>query len=181
MKKIFRGYSRKRIILMISLFILAVAVVILICAFTSQNTVTSNMLSRRVSKAIENFAANFFTVNHEAVFWRKTLNLIVRKLAHFTEYMILGIFVCAFVNVLLNKFDCLRAAKYTLIGCTALAITDEFRQWFVPGRTPRLTDILIDMTGAALGIALTTVVYIAIWKMNHPLAELSFRSGSKQV
>jgi VanZ family protein len=32
------------------------------------------------------------------------------------------------------------------------AATDEFHQSFTPGRTPRVTDVMIDAAGAAMGM-----------------------------
>jgi VanZ family protein len=179
MDKFFKGFSRRRIILIISLFILAIIVVILICSFTSQNTTVSNATSKKIAKVIEDFASNFFPVNHEAVFWRKTLNLIVRKIAHFTEYMVLGIFVFALIGITLNSYR--RSVKFTFAGCTLLAMTDEFRQLFVAGRTARLSDVLIDITGAALGITIAIIFSIVIWKIINPTVESRFKSNSKKV
>jgi len=35
------------------------------------------------------------------------------------------------------------------------AITDEFHQYFVPGRSAEIRDVLIDSSGAFIGILLT--------------------------
>ena len=37
--------------------------------------------------------------------------------------------------------------------CLLYAISDEFHQTFTPGRTPSVIDVLIDTTGAAIGLA----------------------------
>ncbi len=170
----FKDFSRQRIILIITLFILAITVVIFICSFTSQNTTVSNALSKHIARGIENFAANFFVINHEAIFWRKTLNLIIRKIAHFTEYMVLGVFVFALMSLTLDKYK--RSALIAFAGCSVLALMDEFRQRFVPGRTSRLSDVGIDMFGAALGITLTIAIFTAIWKVHDTKAESRFKS-----
>jgi len=36
--------------------------------------------------------------------------------------------------------------------CFAYAVSDEFHQYFVPGRGPRWGDVMLDSFGAALGI-----------------------------
>lgn len=47
----------------------------------------------------------------------------------------------------------LRKAALVAWGCAALyAATDEFHQLFVPGRAGLFTDVLIDATGAAIGL-----------------------------
>jgi VanZ family protein len=173
MESFSKGYSRRRIILIIFLSIFVVAEIILICSFTSQNTTVSNAQSKEIVKAIENSTENYIAIKHEATFWRETLNLIVRKMAHFLEYTVLGIFVCALINVTINKH--VRSAVITFAGCTVLALIDEFRQSFVPGRTARLTDVGIDIFGAVMGITLTTIFFVVIWKINNPKADSRFK------
>ena len=86
------------------------------------------------------------------------LSLIVRKTAHFTEYMILGISLA--VNVMnwrkskgayLSAFALWRTAW--LIG-TIYAVTDEIHQYFVPERACAVTDMLIDSAGVAVGVSI---------------------------
>lgn len=92
----------------------------------------------------------------------QVLSIFVRKAAHFTEFLILGI--CLSVNM-----NDLRAKKIAageisahdsarmywlaawLIG-TAYAMTDEFHQLFVPDRAGSLTDVCIDSAGVAAGV-----------------------------
>lgn len=78
------------------------------------------------------------------------LNKIVRKSAHASIYFVLSIFVMNFIFIVKkeNKF------KYYLVGifiCFLYACTDEFHQLYVPGRTGRFTDALIDTLGASMG------------------------------
>ncbi len=90
------------------------------------------------------------------------LSMFIRKAAHFSIYAILGIAVFMCVGVL---FDCIgnkkRAASAEAV-CMFYAITDEVHQLFVPGRSGKATDVLIDSAGAAVGIALMcALVYVA--------------------
>ena len=39
-----------------------------------------------------------------------------------------------------------------LLGCALFAATDEFHQTFVKSRTPSVRDVLLDVTGALLGL-----------------------------
>lgn len=75
---------------------------------------------------------------------------IVRKSAHFTFYMLLGIFT------FLTLYEFTYALGFSLllgqIVTMILAGIDEYHQSFVPGRSMELTDVLIDGTGALLGI-----------------------------
>ncbi|WDC84212.1 VanZ family protein [Caloramator sp. mosi_1] len=45
--------------------------------------------------------------------------------------------------------------------CFVYAASDEFHQYFVPGRGPRVKDVLIDSLGAIVGIGL---IKIFNWK-----------------
>ena len=83
--------------------------------------------------------------------------LIVRKTAHFLEYLILGILV---INVLkdhlkINK----KTLLYALLFCVVYAISDEIHQLFSAERTCRILDVFIDSLGASLGIFVYLVIY----------------------
>ena len=73
----------------------------------------------------------------------------VRKLAHFTEYLILSVLLYRALRA--GRRWNLRAAglAFTLAGIYAMS--DELHQWFVPGRTAAASDCLIDMSGAVAG------------------------------
>ena len=70
----------------------------------------------------------------------------VRKCAHATEYAILGVLLCKRLSMEKWGAALLFAALY--------AVTDEVHQYFVPGRSCQITDMLIDTAGAAAGILL---------------------------
>lgn len=78
--------------------------------------------------------------------------LTIRKLAHFTEYFMLGI--CLYL-----AFYFFKTRKiFILIPCAVcliVPIIDENIQLTSDGRTFAVTDMLIDMGGAACGMAIT--------------------------
>jgi hypothetical protein len=84
--------------------------------------------------------------------------LAMRKLAHLTEYAVLGILVWrawlqrpAFRPAVAWPWP---AASIPLAICVGYALLDEFHQSFVPSRGASLGDVLIDSAGAAIGLAL---------------------------
>ncbi len=83
-----------------------------------------------------------------------TFSTLVRKGAHLFEFALLS----ALSYLTLRTCQRPRStALQALIawGFAALyAMTDEVHQLFVPGRAGRLTDVLIDSTGALLGVAI---------------------------
>jgi len=79
----------------------------------------------------------------------QSIDHAVRKTAHATEYAILGILA-------LGVFcDLKKRAMWAFMTAALYAVTDEIHQLFVPGRSGKMTDVLIDSGGALLGILLT--------------------------
>ena len=75
------------------------------------------------------------------------LHHLIRKGAHFTAYLLLGVLV---INALGLPYG--KKVVLALILCILYAISDEVHQLFIPGRSGELRDVIIDSTGAATGI-----------------------------
>lgn len=80
------------------------------------------------------------------------LSLIIRKLAHFIEYFILGILVINFIT----RYD--KKIIIAILLCIIYATSDEIHQIFVPGRSCQITDIMIDSLGSIMGIYLCKLI-----------------------
>lgn len=102
-----------------------------------------------------NIVINIMYSIYKALFRNNAISLEVfanyvfaptRKLAHLTEYAILGMLF--YININNNKI------KYSLILSILFSISDEIHQYFVPGRFCSVTDVLIDTCGIVLGIFL---------------------------
>lgn len=95
---------------------------------------------------------------------------LMRKSAHFIAYLILGFLVSHAMKNEASAATALKRRGASLLLCVVYAISDEFHQVFVPGRGPLLKDVLIDGSGAALGIMLYVGVREAWirWKNNKP-------------
>jgi len=76
-------------------------------------------------------------------------HFIVRKGAHFTAYLILGLLLAHAV-----KPDDRKSYYSVLLLCVLYAMSDEFHQTFISGRSGELRDVLIDSTGSLTGILL---------------------------
>jgi VanZ family protein len=80
-----------------------------------------------------------------------TTHALIRKAAHFTEYLILGV-------LLIRGYEPARAdasaGTRALVLGAAFACSDEYHQTFVPSRTPAVHDVAVDVCGLATGIAL---------------------------
>ena len=73
-----------------------------------------------------------------------TWDLVLRKLAHTTEYAILGLLLLRATGRMSIAF----------VLATLYAVTDELHQSFVAGRHASPLDVAIDAAGVALGLAL---------------------------
>lgn len=101
--------------------------------------------SANQSNFIVNIIANIFNINNIIL-----LSLIIRKLAHFTEYLILGILV---INMF-TKNNAKKSCLLSILLCIIYATSDEIHQIFTPGRACQIKDILIDSVGSITGIYL---------------------------
>ena len=72
----------------------------------------------------------------------------VRKMAHFTIYLVLGILVF----LMLKEYNIKNTIIVSLLICMIYALTDEIHQLFIVGRSGNLIDCLIDTLGSIIGI-----------------------------
>ena len=89
-----------------------------------------------------------------------TLNRIVRKLAHLTEFTILG----SVLYTILRRYITYGTVIKTIGIGILIASLDEFIQLFSPGRSSQLSDVLIDTIGVLSGIILVKLVYYIGYK-----------------
>lgn len=134
----------KRVIFMI---LIIINCVVIFC-FSSQNSdkssETSGVVVEKVVDTISNVNKN---VEKDSI--RDTITFIVRKMAHFSIYTLLGIWLMNEANT----FEISKKRKIVLcvlFGCL-YAISDEFHQSFVSGRSQEVRDIFIDTCGVLFG------------------------------
>ena len=90
----------------------------------------------------------------------------VRKVAHFSIYMLLGF---CMINALEQSFKTKRALNIILsIGvCFLYAISDEIHQNFSAGRGPDFVDVIVDVCGSIIGTTLFLLFFIFYNKFTH--------------
>ena len=88
------------------------------------------------------------------------LDYIVRKNAHGFLYMVLAILVSNALFYYNKKGR--DAIIYIAFISLFYAVTDEFHQSFVPGRTSLVSDVLVDFAGALIGLVIFYFVYYKI-------------------
>ena len=84
------------------------------------------------------------------------VNYIIRKSAHFTEYFILALLTISLLKEYTKKE--ILIITYSIIFCFLYAYLDEFHQSFVPGRTSKFTDVLIDTSGSVISSTLYIII-----------------------
>lgn len=122
--------------------LLIVIWLLVIFLFSNQDGSTSTSLTNGI---LEKY---LFFVDSDIFF------MIIRKMAHITEYFILGILILNFIN----EFKIDKKIVVSILICFILASFDEFHQLFIPDRTGRLLDVFIDMIGASLGILILSLI-----------------------
>lgn len=137
--------------------ILLICTLFIIFGFSSQNGTQSKGISTRVTEYILQFSSKYQEADtKEKAQIQNRTNAIIRKVAHFSIYTLLGLFMMGIMTRTKLK-DKWRA--YITIGFGILyAVLDEFHQSFSPGRTPKVTDVYIDTLGVILGILLVLLI-----------------------
>lgn len=132
-------------IVRIILFILIVAWALLVFYLSSQTGGESSGLSR--------FIAELFTKDEKLL---ETIEMYVRKFAHFSEYAFGGMLFL----LLFNTYEWTNKRK--IITSISLgiwyAITDEVHQLMVNGRNGSIIDVYIDSLGVATGVFITLLI-----------------------
>ena len=85
-----------------------------------------------------------------------TLHPIIRKLAHFCFFGVEG-FLLGLAS--LNTFRAGLSVGMSVVACAAMAALNEYRQMFAKGRSCEVRDMLIDFSGAVLGIVFAALVF----------------------
>ena len=138
--------------------ILTIITCIIIFIFSSQNGEKSGLTSRGfVRKIVEitGITNNLNEEEKEEVI--ENCQFVVRKLAHFSIYAILGINILGFVNTYKN-FKFKSQIEITLFSGFLYAVSDEFHQMFSGGRTASPQDVCIDTLGVLFGIGIFLLI-----------------------
>ena len=143
---------------MIILTIIIILWMAFIFSMSAKNSTQSSSISGGFTyKILSMFFAQFRSIDkttQDSIV--EGLQFVVRKGAHFTAYAILGGLCFADLRVL-DKFKLKINFIIALVMSALYAASDELHQYFVPGRSCEIRDVMIDSLGALTGI---TVVII---------------------
>ena len=132
--------------------ILCTLMLCLALAFIWGNSLRTGEQSGAMSGRIMAWVNTFLRLNESGA---QTLHLVIRKMAHFTEFACLGTLLTWLFGMMGEKKGHL-VCMPLLCGLLA-ACVDETIQVFVPDRGPALMDVWIDTAGVAAGITLLLI------------------------
>lgn len=124
-------------------WILVVLWMIVIFIFSNETSTMSNEKSRFFIYLIQTLGLDL------NAFFGNLSNFMVRKASHFLEYFILAILL---FNIIKGKFEIKKVFIISIVIVVLYACTDEIHQIFIPGRTARIKDIVIDTVGGSIGL-----------------------------
>lgn len=138
------------------------AITILLNTFIFHNSLqdiaSSNAQSGKIEKIVEPIVEMIAGPPHEV-----DVYYLVRKAAHFIEFYLLGVASCAFVMLLRCLYN-KHWLAYDWFYVLFVAVIDEYIQSFT-GRTSSVGDILLDFSGAFVGILTAYVLIMIVSKM----------------
>ena len=151
--------TRRKAAALLSL-LAVIAAATLIFFFSSQEGQESSRLSGRVTRFVLSVVMPGFNdlSTAEQLAEVQRWGLAIRKLAHFSEYALLGALL---VNYLRFPEHGKKVRVLTLIAWAVAAVyacTDEAHQLFVSQRAGAVTDVLIDAAGAFTGALLASII-----------------------
>lgn len=135
--------------------ILALVWMCVIFSFSAQTKEESSAVSESLSYRMVSSTGHFFHWNLDEEQLKEiadTIEYFVRKGAHMTEYAVLSVLI--FIWLGLWEMILFRKCTIAFLASAVYAASDEFHQLFVAGRSGRVSDVLIDSSGALLGVLL---------------------------
>ena len=157
-------------ILRIILLLLILGTCVTIFIFSNEDSEKSGSTSKKITEMITKRLGNIKKFenynNQEAV---DTIEVFIRKLAHFSIYSLLGLLIMLLFSTYNFKEN--KMLLYTLLIGLIYAITDEFHQSFIPGRSAQISDVLLDSAGVLFGSLIVLLVIKNIHNKNNKAFE----------
>ena len=141
--------------------VLALLWMCVIFAFSAQKKEDSSAVSEAFSYRVISTSNTFFHLNIDEEELQRIAGIMessIRKAAHMTEFGILSVLIYIWLEK--RQLKEMNRACLAVFLAMLYAVSDELHQLFVPGRAGMLRDVLIDSTGAFLGV----VVFIGVKK-----------------
>lgn len=159
----------KKNIIRIILLILLITTFNIIFGFSGQNGEESSGVSRKVTQFIvENI---LHSPQESKIQMIEQMEGIVRKLAHFSIYTVVGILLMGLLST--YNIEEMKRIYISIVIGTVYATSDEIHQFFIPGRAAKFTDVMIDIMGVILGITIVLLFLKILVKNKHKKCQKS--------
>lgn len=148
--------NKKSYLLAIIFLVLIIAWTAFIFSMSLQTASESSAVSRGLLKKMLTYIQGVLWFDIEF----QTLHNLFRKLAHFTEFFILGILSVSFIKSVKSR------PIYSLIYCLSAACTDETIQYFTgEGRSAQISDVMLDFSGSFLAVLIFYIIWYIIYRI----------------
>ena len=155
------------------LIVLLLCTFYIIFGFSSQDGEESGGISKRITDFILEKSAKYNSLEmSEKEQVNKRTERIIRKIAHFSIYTLVGFLLMALFSTYENIKRKYQIYISTIIGIL-YAISDEIHQSFTPGRGPKITDVFIDSLGVLFGITVILLILEIINRKNKKCHKMS--------
>ena len=150
------GWQRTWVRLLTTVLTLGVMVMIFLFSTepAEQSNQTSGVISDRVVEILHPEYRTASPERRQAIY--DEAQHLVRKTAHFTGYMLLGLAMRCCLESWFGRRKWLIPAAWA--GGTVYAGTDELHQMLVDGRSGQWSDVLLDSSGVMTGVLLASLV-----------------------
>lgn len=140
-------------------FCTTLILLVIIFNFSAQDNLSSDSTSKAVTEVFSRVIFTDYEDFNPAQqgFIISELNFFVRKAAHFTLYLLLGMSVSQTISGFFK-----RTLLPAVLLCAVFAAADELHQLFVSGRSGNFSDVLLDTAGAFTGIVLLKGIFVLI-------------------
>lgn len=155
------------------LIVLLLCTFYIIFGFSSQNGEESGGISKRITNFILEKSSKYNNLEQtkkEEV--SKRTERIIRKIAHFSIYTLVGFLLMALFSTYENIKRKYQIYISAIIGIL-YAISDEIHQSFTPGRGPKITDVFIDSLGVFFGMTVILLIVEIINRKNKKCHKVS--------
>lgn len=140
------------------LIVLLLCTFYIIFGFSSQDGEKSGGISKRITDFILEKSSKYNSLEiSEKEQVNKRTERVIRKIAHFSIYTLVGFLLMALLSTYENIKRKNQIYISTMLGIS-YAISDEIHQSFTPRRGPKITDVFIDSLGVFFGIIVILLI-----------------------
>ncbi len=146
-------------IVTVLLWLLVVTNLVTIYHFSDQPAKKSSSTSHSVTKKITKPLTKNKSPKEKKKIEEKW-NDRLRTIAHFSMFFLLGLFL---MSAMMTSFSHRKSLVYlfvlTLILVLIYALSDEYHQSFIPGRSAQFIDIVVDFSGGLIASGILFIIF----------------------